>query len=207
MMFIKKIIFCFGVSTGFLLGFVGDGFALDDDYLSIGVHQLAAQKTARFEDLENGNSYKNEKPGLTQIYTQFNKSLGTAFTDTTYLHFGYTSLDIYKKSGQSIFDLNGTGVYGGMHLGRPAVLALGYESGVVKGALTGANADGSSENHEVFDGSYSSLYYQIGFQFGGIENKVFIYFLQKLMTFNTDVDLDSVSSTYDGGGLSWMTKF
>ena len=54
----------------------------------------------------------------------------------------------------------------------------------------------------------NSYYYQIGFELGGDLTKAYVYFLQKLITFNTSsVDLDSINSTYDGGGISFMTSF
>ena len=124
----------------FYLVFSGNAFALGvgstKDFLAIGVHQLSAQKEARFDTLDNGENYENVKPGLTQIYTQFNKSLGTKNTDTLYFHLGYTNLDIYKKSGDTTFDLDGLGAYAGLHFGKPVLLGLGYEAGMMKGALT-----------------------------------------------------------------------
>jgi hypothetical protein len=196
----------------FYFVFSSNAFALGigstKDFLAIGVHQLAAQKEARFDTLENGENYENVKPGLTQIYTQFNKSLGTSNTDTLYFHLGYTNLDIYKKSGDTTFDLDGLGAYAGLHFGKPVLLGLGYEAGMMKGALTSGSAGASNQYFERFDGTYSSYYYQIGFELGGDLTKAYIYFLQKLITFNTSsVDLDSINSTYDGGGISFMTSF
>ena len=148
------------------------------------------------------------KPRLTQIYTQFNKSLGTKNTDTLYFHLGYTNLDIYKKSGDTTFDLDGLGAYAGLHFGQPVLLGLGYEAGMMKGALTSGEAGASNQYFERFDGSYNSYYYQIGFELGADLTKAYIYFLQKLITFNTSsVNLDSINSTYDGGGISFMTSF
>ena len=184
------------------------GIGSTKDFLAVGMHQLAAQKEARFDTLDNGENYENVKPGLTQIYTQFNKSLGTNNTDTLYFHIGYTNLDIYKKTGNMIFDLDGLGAYAGFHFGKPVLLALGYESGLMKGALTSGEAGASDQYFERFDGTYSSYYYQIGFELGGDLTKAYIYFLQKLITFNTSsVDLDSINSTYDGGGISFLTSF
>ena len=55
----------------FYLVFSSNAFALGvgstKDFLAIGVHQLAAQKEARFDTLDNGENYENVKPGLTQI--------------------------------------------------------------------------------------------------------------------------------------------
>jgi len=196
----------------FYFVFSGYSFAIGigstKDFLAIGVHQLAAQKEARFDTLDNGNNYENVKPGLTQVYTQFNKSLGTSITDTLYFHLGYTNLDIYKKIGNTTFDLDGLGAYAGFHFGRPVVLALGYEAGMMKGALTSGEAGASNQYFERFDGTYNNYYYQIGFELGGELTKAYIYFLQKLITFNTSsVDLDSINSAYSGGGISFMTSF
>lgn len=174
------------------------------DFLSFGIHKLAAQKEARFQTLDNGANYENMKPAITQVYTQINKALGSnAITDTMYFHLGYTNLDVFKTAGNSTFDLDGLGAFAGFHFGQPAVLSLGYETGMMKGALTAGQAGA-----ERFDGSYSSYYYQIGFEIGGELTKAYIYFLQKLITFNTSsVELDSINSTYDGGGISIMSSF
>ena len=206
--------FCklFTITVLFYFILSGHSFAIGigstKNFLAIGVHQLAAQKVARFNTLDNGNNYENMKPGLTQIYTQFNKTLGNTITDTLYLHLGYTSFDVFKKSGSTTFDLDGLGAFGGLHYGKPLVLALGYEAGMMKGALTSGQSDTSNQFFERFDGTYNSYYYQIGFEIGGDLTKTYLYFLQKLITFNTsDVDLDSINSTYDGGGVSFMTSF
>ena len=184
------------------------GVGSTENFLVIGTHQLAAQKVARFDTLDNGNNYENVKPGITQIYTQFNKTLGSTITDSLYLHLGYTNLDVFKKSGNTTFDLDGLGAFAGLHYGKPLVLALGYEAGMMKGALTSGQSGASDQYFERFDGTYSSYYYQIGFEIGGDLTKAYIYFLQKLITFNTSgVDLDSINSTYDGGGISFMTNF
>jgi len=179
-----------------------------EDYLAFGINKLSAQKEARFDTLDNGNNHENMKPAITQIYTQFNKALGSnSLADTLNFHFGYTNLDVFKNAGTSTLDLDGLGVFAGFHFGQPAVLALGYEAGLVKGALTSGGAGSASQYFERFDGSYSSYYYQIGIEIGSKLTKTYVYFLQKLITFNTSVELDSINSTYDGGGIAFMTSF
>ncbi|MDG1431103.1 MAG: hypothetical protein P8Q23_06000, partial [Paracoccaceae bacterium] len=36
---------------------------------------------------------------------------------------------LYKKSGNTTFDLDGLGAYAGFHFGKPVLLGLGYEAG------------------------------------------------------------------------------
>ena len=77
--------FCKLFTITVLLYFIlsGHSFAIGigstKNFLAVGVHQLAAQKVARFNTLDNGNNYENMKPGLTQIYTQFNKTFVFAY--------------------------------------------------------------------------------------------------------------------------------
>ena len=190
-------------AVALVAGASSTALAANDNYLSLGTNQLVGQNTAKLSELNS--AYDDVKPNIIQYYTQYNIDMGSTITDSLNLHVGYATLDVNKQTTNSELDLDGIGLYTGIHFGKPAILGIGYEYGIIEGTVTGDG--GGTEAYDRLKGQYSSYYYQVGFEMGGDNTKLFVYFIQKLYAFNTTEKVDSLSATYAGGGLSILSKF